>query len=96
VVDEDAMADALADALRSGRLGGAFLDVFATEPLPAASPLWELPNVVISPHSASTVTAENELITDLFCDNLARWLAGGSCVTCTTGRPGIRPGRSRS
>jgi glyoxylate/hydroxypyruvate reductase len=72
VIDEDA----LTGALTSGHLGGAFLDVFATEPLPASSPLWALPNVVISPHSAATVAAENELITDLFCDNLQRWLAG--------------------
>ena len=72
VVDEDAMVD----ALRSGHLGGAFLDVFATEPLPADSALWQLPNVVISPHSASVVPAENELITELFCENLRRWLAG--------------------
>jgi glyoxylate/hydroxypyruvate reductase len=72
VVDEDAMIT----ALRGGRLGGAFLDVFAAEPLPAGSPLWDLPNVVISPHSASTVAGENGLITDLFCDNLQRWLSG--------------------
>jgi glyoxylate/hydroxypyruvate reductase len=71
VVDEDA----LIAALRSGRLGGAFLDVFAAEPLPASSPLWELPNVVISPHSAATSSTENALLTDLFCDNLERWLA---------------------
>ena len=50
--------------------------MFATEPLPAASPLWEMDNVIISPHSASTVAAENGLITDLFIDNLRRWLAG--------------------
>jgi glyoxylate/hydroxypyruvate reductase len=72
VVDEDA----LIGALSTGHLGGAFLDVFAVEPLPPGSPLWALPNVVISPHSASTVATENELITDLFCDNLRRWLDG--------------------
>jgi glyoxylate/hydroxypyruvate reductase len=72
VIDEDAMII----ALRDGRLGGAFLDVFAAEPLPAGSPLWDMPGVVISPHSASTLTRENELITNLFCDNLQRWLSG--------------------
>ena len=72
VIDEQA----LIGALRSGHLGGAALDVFETEPLPAASPLWELPNVLISPHSASTVAAENERLTELFIDNLRRWLAG--------------------
>jgi glyoxylate/hydroxypyruvate reductase len=72
VIDEEALIDALA----SGHLGGAFLDVFAVEPLPAASPLWAMRNVVISPHSASTVAAENGRITGLFCDNLRRWLDG--------------------
>jgi glyoxylate/hydroxypyruvate reductase len=72
VIDEDA----LIGALRRQHLGGAFLDVFAAEPLPASSPLWEMPNVIISPHSASTVAAENGLLTELFIDNLQRWLAG--------------------
>jgi glyoxylate/hydroxypyruvate reductase A len=70
VVDEQA----LVSALRSGHLGGACLDVFATEPLPSGSPLWDMPNVIVSPHSAATVAAENGLITDLFIDNLQRWL----------------------
>lgn len=72
VVDEEA----LIDNLRNERLGGAALDVATTEPLPADSPLWELDNVLISPHSASTVREENQLITDLFCTNLRRWLDG--------------------
>jgi len=72
VVDEEA----LVSALRTGHLGGACLDVFATEPLPAGSPLWDLPNVIISPHSAATVAAENGLIADLFIDNIRRWMAG--------------------
>ncbi len=67
---------ALIAALRSGHLGGAALDVFAEEPLPAASPLWGMPNVMVSPHSGSTSDRENVLITDLFCENLRRYLAG--------------------
>jgi phosphoglycerate dehydrogenase-like enzyme len=67
---------ALVSALESGHLGGAFLDVFAEEPLPSSSPLWEMANVVVSPHSASTSGGENARITDLFCDNLRRWQAG--------------------
>jgi phosphoglycerate dehydrogenase-like enzyme len=72
LVDEPA----LVDALRSGHLGGAALDVFASEPLPASSPLWDLPNVLVTPHSMSTALGENELMVDLFCDNLRRYLAG--------------------
>jgi len=72
VVDEPALADALA----AGRLRGAALDVFQEEPLPAESPLWGLPNVLVSPHSASTVAAENERIVELFGENLRRYLAG--------------------
>jgi glyoxylate/hydroxypyruvate reductase A len=72
VVDEPA----LIAALRDGHLGGAALDVAATEPLPPDSPLWDLPNVLISPHSASTVDLENARLTDLFCENLGRYLRG--------------------
>jgi len=67
---------ALTGALRDGRLGGACLDVFAEEPLPPGDPLWELDNVIVSPHSASTVATENAALTDLFLDNLARLAAG--------------------
>ena len=72
VVDEDA----LIEALREGRLRGAALDVLSKEPPEAANPLWEMPNVLLSPHSASTVASENARLTDLFCDNLVRYLAG--------------------
>ena len=72
IVDEEAMIA----ALREGRLGGAALDVFAHEPLPPESPLWDLPNVLISPHSASTAASENEKIVALFRDNLRRYLDG--------------------
>jgi phosphoglycerate dehydrogenase-like enzyme len=72
VVDEDALIAALA----SGHLTGACLDVFSAEPLPESSPLWEMDNVIISPHSASTSAGENGLITELFCTNLRRFLDG--------------------
>jgi glyoxylate/hydroxypyruvate reductase len=72
VVDEPAMAS----ALRAGRLRGAVLDVAEIEPLPDDSPLWDLPNILVSPHSASTVESENRRIVDLFIENLRRWLDG--------------------
>ncbi len=65
---------ALITSLTSGHLGGAYLDVFAKEPLPEANPLWSLPNVLVNAHSASTSDRENSRIVDLFCDNLHRYL----------------------
>jgi phosphoglycerate dehydrogenase-like enzyme len=72
VIDEPA----LIDALRSGQVGYAALDVTAVEPLPNDSPLWDMPNVLISPHSASTVATENRSIVDIFAYNLGCWLDG--------------------
>jgi phosphoglycerate dehydrogenase-like enzyme len=72
VVDEPA----LTDALRDRRIAGAVLDVFATQPLPADSPLWTLPNVLVTPHAAAVSPRENERITELFADNLRRYLDG--------------------
>jgi len=71
---------ALLEAIEKGHLGGAVLDVFDREPLPSDSPFWELPNVVVSPHSASTVANENIRLVDLFIDNLRRFLDGESLV----------------
>ncbi|CAN5901274.1 D-2-hydroxyacid dehydrogenase [soil metagenome] len=77
VVDEAAMVD----ALRREHLAGAALDVFETEPLPQDSPLWELPNVIISPHSTDVVPEQiNERQTALFCENLRRYVAGESLL----------------
>ncbi len=67
---------ALVDALRAGHVGFAALDVATVEPMPPEHPLWDCPNVLISPHSASTVTTENRKITDIFCYNLRCWLDG--------------------
>lgn len=72
VIDEPALVAALAD----DRIAGACLDVFADEPLPADSPLWGMDNVIVSPHSASTLADENAALVDLFLDNLARHLDG--------------------
>jgi phosphoglycerate dehydrogenase-like enzyme len=68
---------ALVEALKSGPLAGAALDVFEEEPLPEDSLLWELENVVVSPHSTDMVGAQiNERQADLFCENLRRYLDG--------------------
>ena len=72
LVDEPA----LVAALEEGHLGGAYLDVFQEEPLPTNSPLWGMPNVLVSPHSGSTSDGENRRLTDLFCDNLSRYRSG--------------------
>ena len=68
-------ADVIA-ALASGHLAGAYLDVFEREPLDPASPLWDMPNVIVSPHTASHSQGQNEAILEIFLDNLARWRAG--------------------
>jgi D-2-hydroxyacid dehydrogenase (NADP+) len=63
-------------ALQSGHLAGAYLDVFEREPLDPASPLWDMPNVIVSPHTASHSLGQNEAIFDIFLDNLTRWRSG--------------------
>ncbi len=76
IVDETA----LIESLRSGHLGGAALDVFAKEPPAQDNPMWSMPNVLVGPHSASTVETENAQLTALFCDNLKRYLTGRPLV----------------
>lgn len=72
VIDETALLAALDD----GRIGLAALDVFAVEPLPAESPLWDHPQVLVSPHTAALSAQEEARIVQLFLDNLARYLDG--------------------
>jgi D-2-hydroxyacid dehydrogenase (NADP+) len=72
VIDEAA----LVDALRAGRLAGAGLDVFEQEPLPESSPLWELDNVILTPHVSGATPLYYERTATLFADNLDRFLAG--------------------
>ncbi|MBI3743924.1 MAG: D-2-hydroxyacid dehydrogenase [Chloroflexi bacterium] len=72
VVDETA----LIEALQSGRLDSAVLDVFECEPLPAESPLWTMPNVLVSAHIAGLFDDYDARIVDAFVENLERYLAG--------------------
>lgn len=72
LVDEEALVAHLAE----GRLAGAALDVFAQEPLPVGSPLWDLPGVIVSPHTAGEVTTWRTDLADLFLDNLIRRTEG--------------------
>lgn len=67
---------ALATALRSGRLAGAALDVFETEPLPADDPLWDTPNLLVSPHMCGESTGWDDRVVDVFIENARRFLAG--------------------
>ncbi len=78
IVDEDA----LADALRSGRIAAAGLDVFATEPLAKGSPLLELPNVVLSPHIGSASAETRARMAELSVENLLAGLEGRALPHC--------------
>jgi phosphoglycerate dehydrogenase-like enzyme len=68
--------DALIAALRDGRIGGAGLDVTTPEPLPTDSPLWDLPNVILGQHSSGHSPFNHDRITEIFADNLHRFLRG--------------------
>lgn len=76
VVDQPKMVEALA----CGRLAGAYLDVFDPEPLPPESPLWSMPNVIVSPHDAASAAGNDRRVFELFCRNLAAWQQGIALV----------------
>ncbi len=72
LLDEEALVRALAE----GRLGGAVLDVFTTEPLPADSPFWSMSNVIITPHNSGFRAGHFDAVIDLFSENLTRFERG--------------------
>jgi phosphoglycerate dehydrogenase-like enzyme len=67
---------ALLRALRDGPLGGAVLDAFREEPLPPSSPLYDLPNIIVTPHTSWSSARVLDRSVELFCDNLRRYAAG--------------------
>ncbi|WP_215550183.1 D-2-hydroxyacid dehydrogenase [Amycolatopsis sp. CA-230715] len=66
----------LVAALRDGQLAGAALDVFETEPLPAESPLWTMPEVLVSPHMSGDFVGWRNTLVEVFADNFQRWREG--------------------
>ena len=84
LIDESA----LLDALRNQNIGGAALDVFEDEPLPADSEFWRLPNVMITPHTAGLTDKMWERQYELLADNLRRYLAGQQLCNVVDKRSG--------
>jgi phosphoglycerate dehydrogenase-like enzyme len=80
---------ALVDALRSGHLAGAGLDVTEIEPLPVESPLWGLPNCIITPHVGGQSATRIDDMTDFFCENLVRWQTARPLINLVDKRLGF-------
>jgi phosphoglycerate dehydrogenase-like enzyme len=70
------VTDDMVSALASGQLAGAVMDVTEPEPLPPEHPLWDFPNVIVTPHVGGQAAWRIDAMTDLFCRNLSRWQAG--------------------
>jgi phosphoglycerate dehydrogenase-like enzyme len=79
---------ALEVALRTGAIGGAALDVFAEEPLPADSPFWELPNCIVTPHVSGGPPGAFDLLSDLLVENLTRYVEGRTLLNVVSVRRG--------
>jgi len=77
----------LVRALQNGEIGGAALDVFETEPLPGDSPLWELANVIVSPHSSSAGPATWDAVVEEFLSKLELFVQGGRAALAPYGVP---------
>ena len=71
IIDEAA----LTEGLSAGRIAGAYLDVFQKEPLTPDSPLWDMPNVIVTPHNSPAASGQEQRVYELFVENLARWHA---------------------
>jgi D-3-phosphoglycerate dehydrogenase len=85
----------LASALEAGHLGGAGLDVTETEPLPETSPLWDLPNVIITPHVGAQSRWRADDTTNLICENLRRYFAGRKLLNVVDKRLGYPTPQAR-
>jgi phosphoglycerate dehydrogenase-like enzyme len=86
VVESDLVA-----ALRAGEIAAAALDVFEKEPLPADSPLWQMPQVFVSPHMAADTVGWRDDLAELFVDNLRRWQQGEQLRNVVDKRLGYVP-----
>mgnify|MGYP001217859658 CR=1 FL=1 len=75
-------------ALEDGLIGGAGLDVTPEEPLPSDSPLWDMPNVIVTPHVAGGSPIRQDRTVDLFCQNLERFLSGKPMISQIDKRKG--------
>ncbi|GGG02612.1 2-hydroxyacid dehydrogenase [Rhodococcoides trifolii] len=83
---------ALVDGLRRGHIAAAALDVFETEPLPSDHPLWELPNVLLTPHMSGDVRGWQDRMAEVFLANLTRYRAGDELVNVVDKGLGFVPG----
>ncbi|SEP56314.1 D-2-hydroxyacid dehydrogenase [Streptomyces radiopugnans] len=89
VVQED-----LVEALVSHRIAAAALDVFADEPLPSGSPLWDVPGLLVSPHMSGDTVGWRDDLARQFCDNFDRWAAGEPLFNVVDKQLGYVPDRS--
>ena len=90
ILDESA----LIDALNRGEIAGAGLDVFETEPLPADSPLWDMDNVIVSPHVSGEFEGYMPVVVDLFVENVKRYMSGEPLINLIDKKVGFFPGGS--
>jgi phosphoglycerate dehydrogenase-like enzyme len=92
LVDETALITALRGDKGGETIGGAALDVFPHEPLPPGSPLWDLPNVIVSPHMSGDYRGWETAVTELFLDQLRRYRAGQPLANVVDKQLGFIPG----